>query len=566
MSDYKGYSSNNIGKDMKSMVGKSNGSSGSRGVSFAGYAYNMFNSIKNLPSYIKSISDIGIDFSLIGSKNKIGVSKEETDDDDDYGVYNTLAAQYGVDTEVKTKDTPYFTKKYKDRIKYLNTFSTHPEIEFITNQICDEMIVYDEHGMFCKLDLSESKFNDETKKKIERDFRKIYSLLNFDDGITAWALALQWIIEGYLAFEIFYNDLENPSRITGFQELDAATLIPLIVEQEFEQEDGKVSKRKVKIWKQMATMANGSIIEKTLQDNQVLFIAFNRIPGQKGRISYVERLVRSFNLMRTMENTKVAWNVMNSQFRLKMVVPVGTKTTAKAKQALANITNKHKEDLMIDNDSGEVAINGQARINYGRNIVLPSRNGQSPDVDGVAYNGPDLSNMEGVKYFERKLWRDSTLPFSRFDKDGGGGTNVLFAAEGIPHDELTYHKLISRFRKEFERILKEALYRQVILTNPELKLDLSLKSKLGIVYESNSLIEEAKQQEITDAKIRSVQTMERLTEIDGRTPLYSKKFLYVNKYKIMDENEWEENIKMRDEELSDSNKRTKESENKDLSF
>ena len=529
------------------------------------YASNLLIAARDIPSYVRSISDIGIDFSLIGKKTRIGISRKESGDyaDDETQLYNAFMPR-DQDIQIDQRETPYFDRKYADRVKFLNVFSTHPEIEYITHQICDEMIVYNENGYFCELFLGDLNLNDDTKDIIEKNFKKMYTLLNFHDGITAWAYALQWLIEGFLDFEIIYDDLNDPRRIVGFQELRPDTLISMTIDKEYDKKDeegkstGKKSKRKMKIWKQIVRKPNGQMEERVLQDNQIMHISYNKIPGQKGRISYVERLVRSFNLMRTMENTKVAWNVMNSQFRLKMIIPVGTKTTAKAKQALAMITNKYKEDLLIDHDSGEVIINGQAKINFGRNIVLPSRQGQVPDIDGVQYNGPDLSNMDGVKYFERKLWRDSNLPFSRFDKDAGAGRTVLFQADGIPHDELTFYKFINRLRKEFEKVIREAVYIQTILDKPELKIDLELKAKLGIRYDSNSLIEDAKIQEIETQKLQQISTLERLTEIDNRTPIYSKKFLYVKKFGLMNEEEWDENIKLRDEELEVAAKRGSE--------
>lgn len=530
------------------------------------YASNLLVSARDIPAYVKNISDIGIDFSLIGKKTRIGVSRDESGDfmDDEAQMYNAFMTRDD-DVQVNQKETPYFNKQYADRVRFLNVFSTHPEIEYITHQICDEMIVYDENGYFCNLDLKDMNLDEDTKKLILKNFKKMYTLLGFHDGVTAWAYALQWLIEGFLDFEMIYDDLNDPRRVVGFQELRPDTLFSLIMDKEYVKKDKngnptkEKGKRKVKIWKQIVRKNNGQIDERVLQDNQIIHISYNKIPGQKGRISYVERLVRSFNLMRTMENTKVAWNVMNSQFRLKMVVPVGTKTTAKAKQALAMITNKYKEDLLIDHDSGEVTINGQAKINFGRNIVLPSRQGQEPDIDGVQYNGPDLSNMDAVRYFERKMWRDSNLPFSRFDRENGAGRTILFNADGIPHDELTFYKFINRLRREFEKIIKQATYIQTILDRPELKIDMELKAKLGIKYESNSLIEEAKIQEIENQKLSQIQTLERLTEIDNRTPIYSKKFLYVDKYELMTEEEWEENERLRDEEMKKSAKRQESS-------
>lgn len=511
---------------------------------------NIFTGVKDMPSYVRSISDIGIDFSLIGKKTKIGISKKDMEDSD----ADAIQALLPKDEKIDDTSVPYFKKKYIDRIKYLNLFATHPEIEFILNQVCDEMIVYDQNGYFCNLSLTNLNMKDEPKNKIEKNFKKMYTLFGFNDGITAWLYALQWLIEGYLSFEIIYDDPTNPKRIIGFEELRPETLVPMIKEIEVENGNGEKRKKKIKVWKQVA-VKGGKTEERILQDNQVIFIAWNWIPGQKGRISYCERLVRSFNLMRTMENTKVGWHIMNSQFRLKMVIPVGTKTTAKAKQALAQVTNRYKEDLLIDHESGEVTVNGQAKINFGRNIVLPSRQGQTPDIDGIQYRGPNLGNMEGVKYFERKLWRDSNVPYSRFDREGGSGRTILFNADGFPYDELNFYKFINRGRKEFEKILRIPTYLQTIMDMPELKIDLELKSKLGIHYDSNSLIEEAKEQEIENQKINNIQNMERLSEIDGRTPIFSKKYLFVNKYGVMTDEEWDENKRLRDEELQESKDR-----------
>ena len=523
---------------------------------FSGYSTSLLSNLRDIARY-KAISDIGIDFSLIGKKGRIGVSKKETSEsEEDALLYTSLLPK---DTEIEARETPYFDSKYHDRVRYLTVFASHPEIEFITNTLTDESIVYDKFGKFCSVEVNDTKMKDEVKKAITKNFTRIYSLLNFGDGITAWAYFLQWLIEGWLAWEIIYDNTEKPTRITGFQELAVSTLVSIVIDEEVENEATKTkSKRKKRVWKQIVKKKDGTVEERVIPDNSIIVIAYNKIPGNNGRISYVERLIRSFNLMRTMENTKVAWHVMNSQFRLKMIVPVGTKTTAKAKQALAVVTNKYKEDLFIDHNSGEVHINGQAKINFGRNIVLPQRNGQTPDISGIKYDGPDLSNMDGVKYFERKLWRDSRLPFSRFDRENGGGANILFNAEGVPHDELSFYKFVNRLRKGFEPVIKKPVYLQTLLDFPELKVDLEFQSKLAVNYESNSLFEEAKQEEIKKRKLENLGNDERMTEIDGSTPIYSKKYLYVNKYGLMTEAEWGENRKLRDDELKESKLRTEQ--------
>lgn len=516
-------------------------------------AMSLIQNLRNLPKYVRSISDIGIDFSLVGKKNKIGTSRKEFEEF--YDEEATLVRLLGEDVQIEDRNLPYFDLKYQQRIEFLNRFSTHPEIEFILHTIADEAIVYDEFGKFCDISTKNLTIDEDTRKTIRKNFNNIYNLLGFDDGITAWAYFLQWLIEGFIALEIIYDNPDNPSRITGFSELPIQTLVHFKIEEEYDEilnnkKTGVKKKRIKKVWKQIVPAPSGEMIERIIPDNSIIVIAANRIPGNRGRYSYAERLIRSFNLMRTMENTKVAWHVMNSQFRLKMVIPVGSQTTAKAKQALAKVAAKYKEDLFIDHDSGQLSINGQARINFGRNIVLPSRGGNEPQIDGVSYNGPDLSNMESVKYFERKLWRDSRLPWSRYDRENGGGTRILFEANGVPHDELAYHKMKNRFRKEFEKLIKVPVYFQTIMDIPALKVDKEFKAKLGIVYESDSLFERAQEQEIESKKVERAANLGSLMKTDGVTPLYSRKFLYVKKTELMTDEEWEENEKMLKDEIN----------------
>ncbi len=509
-------------------------------------------SVINLPKYVKVFSDIGIDFSQIGRNQQIGVSRRTSEETD---IHVATLKEEGV--EVADKSVPYFKQNYINKLEILRTFSTHPEIEFILETITDEAVVYDKNGYFCQLILQDYALDN--NKKVENtakeSFKRLYTLFGFHDGITVWNYMYQFLIEGTLMFEKIFDDKENPTKIVGIEELQPNTLVPLIIEKEFEEDSQEESKegeegennvepkkkykKKVKIWKQFTKGKDGTVEEKIIPDEAIIYISFNRVPGAKTRISYLERLIRSFNLMRTMENTNVAWHVMNSQFRMKMIVPVGSKTTAKAKQAMSVISNKYKEDLTIDHISGEVLINGQTNINYGRSIVLPKRQGESPDIGSFAYEGPDLSRIAAVQHFEKKLWRDSKLPWSRFDREKGGGTRVVFGTEGVPYDEQAFLRFVERIRKEFQRIIVDAVYTDCILREKSLKIDSEFKSKLGIVYESNSYVAMAKEMEVQGQKLKNIKDWEGQKDIDGKTPLMSKKFLYVDFQGLMSEEDWD---------------------------
>jgi len=585
--------------------------------------------LRDIPQYVRSVSEIGIDFSTIAGKNRklLGVGESEQDE-----MYNIF-----IPKDIDYDNIPYFNKKYKEKVKELKKLSSYTEIEDILDKICDEAIVYDKYGKFCEIDVSSLSIKEEVKEDIKDNFNRIYSLLGWGDGISAWEKFREWSTTGYLSYEIIFEyeqksevekrikELENknkvlneqlklansnfrkiyegvaekninkkeragkkshikrlenniehignerikkegmiaiyedmfkvpengklglnkkengvedgqiPIRIKGFQEIEPETLIPIRV---------KIDNDKfITIWKQKKENST-----RYVSDNAIIFVAYNKVPGTSHRIAYVERLMRNFYLMRKMEDSRVAWNIMNAQFRMKMVIPVGNKTTAKAKQAIQEIANRHKEELYIDEESGIIRVNGDPYVKYGKNIVLPRRQGQEPQVDSISYRGPDLQKMESVEYFRKNFYWDSKLPKSRTDREQGAGRFITYQADGIPYDEHVFYKYINRVRKEYENIIRKPVKIQSILDHPELKIDPELETKLGILYESNNLFEDAKKTEIEDSKLRIISQQERLTRIDGRTPLYSKKFLYVVKYRLMTEEEWDLNEQLVQEE------------------
>jgi hypothetical protein len=53
--------------------------------------------------------------------------------------------------------------------------------------------------------------------------------MDFDDGTSAWDLARDWLVEGYICREIVYD--KKGKNIIGFQKLDPLKVIPIIDEQ-----------------------------------------------------------------------------------------------------------------------------------------------------------------------------------------------------------------------------------------------------------------------------------------------------------------------------------------------
>ena len=547
----------------------------------------------SIPRYIRNISSIGIDYSIIAKSNS-----KIYDDSIDF--------LYGVNGNSNEEESPYYGSDYTSKRDY-------PELEFILDSVCDDAIIYDQYNQFASLNVNTAMLSADTVKLLEKNYRKMYSMMKLDHDANAWKIFRKWMVDGAIAYEIVYEyrkrsdvyrsldvlhqqkqslqhrskstnnsgarlilennvtkinakikDIEDvlavsesitrrshyqhldpeyhndadedliPVRIIGFVELDPNYLTRVYVS------GSSLESERVQLWAYNDPNSAG-YSNKILSDNQLIYISYYN-DSTTGNISYLERLVRNFNLKRKLEDSAVGWFIMNSQHRLKMVVPIGSKTTDKAKQALKTFSNNYKEDLSIDFNTGEIRVNGKSRISYSRNIVIPQRNGSTPSIDSISNNGPDLSNMKVVQYFNDNLRRDSRLPSSRYEK--GRDSKVLFLrADNIGFEDMSYHSFIMRLQNTYSKLILKPVLLQTMIDLPELQVDPNVHTSIGLKYNSNFMINEAKDAEILKQRLETVKLYENVKDDDGK-PVFSKKFLYVDKYKIFTQEEWDANQKL----------------------
>ena len=490
---------------------------------------------------IKKLANLGMvyDDMVIKSSKAVGITEAE------FGNSGFLPKEFlyslAMNDIGEKKHIAFFEKDYRYRREYLRRFAMNSEIDYIVETTADESIVYDEKNYFCYPDtsligefLNEEKA-EKIKESIDRNFKKIYNLFHFKESHDAWHYFKKFLIDGFLAFEIIYNKEGN--EIIGFKELDPISLRPEVRKSD----DGKYKK----IWIQYEEEPS---LRRELLDSQIIYISY-----AKGnfieRLSYVERLVRSFNLLRILENSRVIWNVMNSSYRLKMVVPIGTKSPQKAKESLAELLNIYKEDVSLDFDSGELTINGKPTIQFYKNYLFPSKNGESPEIESISMDGPDLSDTEALRYFQNKLRLDSKIPFNRFEFDSPGQVSIEYS--GIDRDEIRFAKFINRLRTIFQEILLKPLWIQLTLDYSELAEDHNIKSNLALRFIADNIFEEAKMMEIMERRVDFIQKLQdiQIQEVDedgmtNEVPYFDTNFL-IQKYLKLSSSDIRANEKMK---------------------
>lgn len=250
------------------------------------------------------------------------------------------------------------------------------------------------------------------------------------------------------------------------------------------------------------------------------------------RVSFVERLIRSFNLLRIIEHSKVIWHTMNAPIRLKTSVPVGTKSMQKAKEDVREFTNTLKEDIAFNGESGELLVDGKPNILFYKNYVLPVNDrGEKIDIEALEYPGPNLSGSELLKYFQDKLKLDSKLPYSRWSEGQGAYT---MNAEGISREEIRYNKFIKRLRSAFKELITKPLYLQMCLDVKELKADHKFANAVGLVWHDDNVFEEIKTQELLNKRLATLNSMKAVVDDEGK-PYFSTEFLIREYLKLSDE-------------------------------
>lgn len=469
---------------------------------------------------IKNLANLGMRYDDMVVKNSqaIGVTEgtflKQGFLGDDSLMYTLAMADIG-----PKKYSAFFDKEYKQRREFLRKFSLNGEIQWCLDTITDEAIVQDEKQFFCYPSNIGMDVSDEVKKAMEETFNKIYTYFHFNDDVTAWQYFYQLLVDGFLAFEIIYDD--KGKNIIGFKEIDATTIRQSTVKEA----DGSFKN----IWLQNETDPN---LRRVLYDPQIIYIAYAK-GNSMSRVSYVERLIRSFNLLRIMEHTRVIWAIMNASYRMKMVVPIGSKSPQKARESLGELMSIYKEDVRLDHDSGELSVNGRPNIPFYKNYMFPSKNGEQADISVMGGDGPDLSDTTALDYFYNKLKIDSKIPISRFDRAAGGGQFQL-GSDGTDREEIRFSKFINRLRSIFQEILVKPIYLQMILDFPELQDDEQFKSEVGVRFNKDNQFERQKEMDIVSKTIEFITAAQELKIMkDGEErSFYHPKFL-IDKYMPM---------------------------------
>ena len=484
---------------------------------------------------LTSLSHYGMNYTEDLMKNMRAVPADkllqQNDDPLDQSLYTARLDNWSTSVE-ETK--PYAEKTIDQKREKLRAMAEQPELEDILDIMANECIVYDdEEAYIAQPFLDSSLIQDLVEKsaqEIERGmktaFYKIYVMLNWKR--EAWSMFKRYLVDGVLAFQIIYDNLDHPKMITNIVDVDPCTLTK-------EVEDGII------YWVQFKGIEGR---ERKLLDAEIIYIKYED-SGVSTRQSYLERLIRPFNIYRIIEQAQIIWTVTQSSFKTIFTIPVAGMNRAKALQTLQQAMQRYKEDISFNGDTGELSINNKKNMPWNKEYWMPENSNGTPQIEQLVDNGPSLNDSEQLKYFENKLYKLSKIPSSRFDSENQQSWFGSDATQQL-RDEITFSRYVMRIRNAFAEMILKPIRIQLTLSIPDIKNDKRILDAVSLHWNSYNQFEEMMNIEIMGKRVEFIQTMkEGIVDQDAEgndVPFFCSRFL-VERYLKMSPADLELNAK-----------------------
>ena len=415
---------------------------------------------RTIAKFFSNMSRLGMDYDdkVIDNMRAIPADKNFIPKQDQL-LNQDLFTQMNSAWKVKSNaDKGFFEKDYPTKREALRKLALQPELEDILDTMTNEAIVYDTDLTYFAEPFIEVQELHDIKKEFRKDieekmgnyYRTFYKFLNWK--YNAWDQFKRWLVEGILAWEIVYDNLDKPTEIIGLMPIDPATLT-------------KKYENNKWYWIQYKGIQGK---ERKLLDAQVVYVPYQETDSVN-RVSYLERLIRPFNIYRIVEQAQLIWTITNASYKMKFTIPVKGMNKTMGMQTLSSAMNRYKEDIKFIADTGEISINGQSTMPFNKEYWFPENDSGSPSIETLGGDGPELNDNDQLKYYKNNLYKISKIPLTRFDQESG---ETWFGADptSVARTEIDFARFVNRLRNQFAQIILKPLKLQLALSIPELQV------------------------------------------------------------------------------------------------
>lgn len=500
----------------------------------------------SIAKFFSNMSRLGMNYDdqVIANMRAIPADKNMLPKESTTGPQDVFSLMQSAWKNKDNKDKDFFEKDFNLKREALRKLAMQPELEDILDTMTNEAIVYDSNYTYFmepfieERDLADfdKKIQKQIRHSVNNSFKRFYKMLGW--RTKAWDEFKRFLIEGILSFEIVYDSLEKPTNIIGIIPLDPVTLT-------------KEFKNNKWYWIQFKGVQGK---ERRLLDAQVIYIQYQETESIS-RVSYLERLIRPFNIYRIIEQAQLIWTVTNASYKMKFTIPVKGMPKTLGAQSLGSLMNRYKEDIKFIGDTGELTVNGRVNMPFNKEYWLPETESGTPEIETIGGDGPELVDNDQLKFYKNNMYRISKIPLNRFDQENGEtwfGTD----ASSYARTEMDFARFVHRLRNIFAQIMIKPLTLQLTLEVPALAENREFLEAISVHFKSNNLFEELMEMELMQKRVDFIQAMkDGLVDQDkeaNEIKFFSSKFL-VTKYLHLSDSDIELNDTMKQQEIEDLN-------------
>jgi len=440
-----------------------------------------------------------------------------------------------VDMEGGIKNEVELIRRYRE-------VSLIPECDSAIEDIINECITSDSSDRIVSLDLRDVKLSDSIKTKVQDEFAYILSLMKFNQN--SHEIFRKWYVDGRIYLHKVVNSKREKAGIVDLRIIDPLKMKKI---RNVEKEKDAKGVDRIKKVEEYFVFNEKGFDKSGGQDGATLKIAPEAVTFTTSGlldytrnvvIGYLHKALKTANQLSMMEDALVIYRISRAPERRIFYIDVGNLPKAKAEQYLADVMNKYRNKLVYNADTGEIK-DDRKHMSMMEDFWLPRREGGRGTEISTLPGGQNLSEIEDIEYFKKKLYQSLNVPRSRLEADNG--FNMGRSSE-ISRDELKFNKFTNRLQKKFARVFIDILRTQLVLKEiiPAEEFD-KVKDFMQFDFATDNHFTELKDSEIVRERL---DTLSQASEYVGK--YFSHE--YIRKYILR---QTEDEIAILDKQIKD---------------
>ncbi|WWQ13045.1 portal protein [Morganella phage vB_Mm5] len=473
--------------------------------------------------------------SIAPHKNEDGAIETEIDS-------RSYAGMSGVHQQFYSGQDP----NIQNKVQLINTYRqlmSYPEVENAVSEIIDDAIVNEKDHDVVSIELEKTNFSESIKDKINKEFKDILSLYNFD--FRGSKLFKDWYVDSRI---YFHKIVSSSGELLELRQLNPKNL-ELRRDIVTKTEEGvsivvgtneyfvyTVSEDNFRFGRQVFSKNDQVRIPRSA----IIYAHSGLLDCRDNVIGYLHRAIKPANQLRLLEDAMVIYRITRAPERRIFYIDVGQMGGKKAQQYVDSIANSLKNRVVYDSSTGKIKT-AQHNLAMTEDYWLTRRDGKAVTSVETLPGMSGMDQMDDVRWFNKKLYEALRVPLSRIPRDDGG--LQLGGADGsITRDEMKFSKFIRTLQVQFSEIfsdpLKYILINKKIITEDEWNTNVN---HINFVFHQDSYYAEMKDLEILERRASVWQNIE---PIVGK--FISHKYVMKQVFRMSDDD-----VKTQEKEIQD---------------